>query len=224
MERMEKVILHATHRKVTGKQVNALRRSGQLPGVMYGHNIDSTAISMDLHDAALLLNTLTASSLVTIELDGKEHAALVREKQRDYIKGTLKHVDFQVVSLTEKIRTRVSIELVGSSPAVKDFNGVVVTSLDHLEVECLPQYLPERILADIGKLAKIGDGIFVRDIQVPEQVEILDDPDEMLVIVTAQIAEEEVEVPVEAVEEEPEVIEKGKKEEEEGAEEEEAKK
>ncbi len=224
MERMEKVILHASHRQVTGKQVNALRRSGQLPGVMYGHNIDSTAISMDLHDATLLLNTLTGSSLVTIELDGKEHAALVREKQRDYIKGTLKHVDFQVVSLTEKIRTRVGIELVGSSPAVKDFNGVVVTSLDHLEVECLPQYLPERILVDIGKLAKIGDGIFVRDIQVPEQVEVLDEPDEMLVIVTAQIAEEEVVAPVEAVEEEPELIEKGKKEEEEGAEEEEAKK
>ncbi len=223
MEGMEKVVLHATHRKLKGKQVNALRRSGQLPGVMYGHHIDSTAIAMDLHDATLLLNTLTASSLVTIELDGKEHSALVREKQRDYIKGTLKHVDFQVVSLTEKIRTRVGIELTGSSPAVKDFNGVVVTNIDHLEVECLPQYLPERILADISKLAKIGDGIFVRDIQVPEQVEILDDPDEMLVIVTAQIAEEEVVAPVEAVSEEPELIEKGKKEEEEG-EEEEAKK
>ncbi len=223
MEGLEKVVLHATHRKLKGKQVNALRRSGQLPGVMYGHHIDSTAIAMDLHDATLLLNALTASSLVTIELDGKEHAALVREKQRDYIKGTLKHVDFQVVSLTEKIRTRVGIELTGSSPAVKDFNGVVVTNIDHLEVECLPQYLPERILADISKLAKIGDGIFVRDIQVPEQVEILDDPDEMLVIVTAQIAEEEVVAPVEAVSEEPELIEKGKKEEEEG-EEEEAKK
>ncbi len=214
---MEKVVIHATHRKVTGKQVNALRRSGQLPGVMYGHNIDSTTISMDLHDVSQLLGGLTGSSLVTIELDGKEHAALVREKQRDYIKGTLKHVDFQVVSLTEKIRTRVGIELVGQSPAVKDFNGVVVTSLDHLEVECLPQYLPERILVDIGKLVKIGDGIFVRDIQLSEQVEILDDPDEMLVIVTAQIAEEEVvAAPEEAVAEEPEVIEKGKKEEEEG--------
>ncbi len=224
MEGMEKVILHATHRKVTGKQVNALRRSGQLPGVMYGHHIDSTAISMDLHDATLLLNTLTGSSLVTIELDGKEHAALVREKQRDYIKGTLRHVDFQVVSLTEKIRTHVGIALTGSSPAVKDFNGVVVTNQDQVEVECLPQYLPERILVDIGKLVKIGDGIFVRDIQLPEQVEVLDDPDEMLVIVTAQIAEEEVVAPVEAVEEEPELIEKGKKEEEEEGAEEEAKK
>ncbi len=221
---MEKIVLHATHRSVTGKQVNALRRSGQLPGVMYGHHIDSTAITMDLHDATQLLSGLTGSSLVTIELDGKEHAALVREKQRDYVKGTLKHVDFQVVSLTEKIRARVGIELVGQAPAVKDFNGVVVTNIDHLDVECLPQYLPERILLDISRLAKIGDGIFVRDVTVSDQVEILDEPDEMLVIVTAQIAEEEVVAPVEAVEEEPELIEKGKKEEEEEGAEEETKK
>ena len=219
---MEKVVLHATHRKVTGKQVNALRRNGILPGVMYGHHMDPTAISLNLRDASKLLSGLTGSSLVTIELDGTEHAALVREKQRDYIKNILRHVDFQVVSLTEKIRARVGIELVGQSPAVKDFNGVVVTSLDHLEVESLPQYLPESILVDISRMLKIGDGIFVRDIKVSDEVEILDDPDAMLVIVTAQAAEEEVVAPVVAAVEEPEVIEKGKKEEE--GEEEEVKK
>lgn len=216
---MEKVVLHATHRTVTGKQVNALRREGKLPGVIYGHHVESTAISLDLRDATRLLAGLTASSLITIELDGKEQAALVREKQRDYIRGTLKHVDFQVVSLTEKIRAKVSIELDGVSPAVKDFNGVVVTGMDRLEVESLPQYLPERIIVDIASLAKIGDGIYVRDIKLSENVEILDDPDEMLAIVTAQAAEE-VEVVAEAAgAEEPEVIEKGKKEEEEGEEE-----
>ena len=220
---MEKAVLHATHRTVTGKQVNALRREGKLPGIMYGHNIDSTSISLDLRDATRMLSGLTSSSLVTIELDGKEHAALVREKQRDYILGTLKHVDFQVVSLTEKIRAKVGIELQGVSPAVKDFNGVVVTGMDRVEVECLPQYLPERVVVDIARLAKIGDGIYVRDIQLSENVQILDNPDEMIAIVTAQAAEEEEVVAEVAATEEPEVIEKGKKEEEEG-EEEEAKK
>jgi large subunit ribosomal protein L25 len=216
---MEKVILHASHRTVTGKQVNALRRDGKLPGIMYGHHFDSAAITLDLRDATKYLAGLTSSSLVTIELDGKEHAALVREKQRDYIRGTLKHVDFQVVSLTEKIRAKVSLELQGISPAVKDFNGVVVTNMDRLEVECLPQYLPERIMVDIGRLAKIGDGIYVRDIKLSENIAVLDNPDDMVAIITAQAAEEVV---VEAVStEEPEVIEKGKKEEEE---EEEAKK
>ena len=218
MERMEKVVLHAAQRKVTGKQVNGLRREGKLPGVLYGHGIDSTPIMMDLRDATRILSALTGSSLVTIELDGKEHAVLVREKQRDYIKNILKHVDFQAVSLTEKIRTNVEIGLTGVSPAVKDFSAVIVTNLDHLEVECLPQYLPERILVDIGKMQKIGDAIYVRDVKVAEQVTILENPDEILVVATAQAAEEVVEA-VAAPVEEPELIEKGKKEEEEEAEE-----
>jgi large subunit ribosomal protein L25 len=169
---------------------------------------------MDLRDATKILSGLTGTSLVTIELSGKKHSALVREKQRDFIKNILKHVDFQVVSLTEKIRARVGLELTGLSPAVKDFNAVVVTSMDHLEVESLPQYLPERIVIDIGKLLKIGDAIYVRDVTVAEQVTILGNPDEILVVATAQAAEEVVEGAVAGVEE-PEVIEKGKKEEEE---------
>ena len=218
MDRMEKVVLHAAPRKVTGKQVKALRRAGKLPGVLYGHGIDSTAIQMDLRDATKILSGMTGSSLVTIELNGKEHSALVREKQRDFIKNILKHVDFQVVSLTEKIRARVGIELVGLSPAVKDFSAVVVTNMDHLEVESLPQYLPERIIIDISRLVKIGDAIFVRDVKVSDKVAILGNPDEMLVVATAQAAEEVVEAAVVAAVEEPEVIEKGKKEEEEAEE------
>jgi large subunit ribosomal protein L25 len=216
MDGMEKEVIHATPRTVKGKQVNALRREGKLPGVLYGHGIDSTPISMDLRDATKILSGMTGSSLVTIELSGKQHSALVREKQRDYIKNILKHVDFQVVSLTEKIRARVGLVLTGVSPAVKDFSAVVVTNMDHLDVECLPQYLPERIVVDISKMLKIGDAIFVRDVTVAEQVAILANPDEMLVVATAQAAEEVVEVaPVVAAVEEPEVIEKGKKEEEE---------
>ena len=210
---MEKVILHATRRPELGKKVGALRRLGKLPAVMYGRHIVATPITLDLRDASRLLGRLTASSLVTIELDGQENAALVREKQRDYIRGTLQHVDFQVVSLTEKIRANVVVELVGVSPAVKDFNGVVVTGLDELEVECFPQYLPERFVLDISSLKKIGDGFYVRDIPVPENVQILVAGDEKLVAVSATEEEKTGEAGL-AGPEEPEVIEKGKKEEE----------
>jgi len=214
---MEKVVLQATLRTVTGKQVGVLRRQGQLPAVMYGHHFDPTPIALDLHTASLALAGLSSSSLVYIDLEGNEHAALIREKQRDYIRGTLKHIDFQVVSLTEKLRADVSVELIGSSPAVKDLNAVIVTGLTSLEVECLPQFLPERFTVDISRLVKLGDAIHVRDLKVVEDVEILSEPDEMLVIVTAGAAEEveEEEEVVEGVEGEPEVIERGKKEEEE---------
>jgi large subunit ribosomal protein L25 len=213
---MDKVVIKANRRTVTGKQVGVLRRQGQLPAVLYGHHFEAAPISLDLHSASITLAGLSRSSLIYIDLEGSEHAALVREKQRDFIRGTLKHVDFQVVSLTEKIRTKVTVELTGVSPAVKDLNGVVVSGLGELEVECFPQYLPERFIVDISRLAKFGDGIYVRDITTSSDVAILSRDDEMIAIVTMGAAEE-VEPGAAAVAE-PEVIEKGKKEEEEAAE------
>ena len=212
---MEKVILQATHRTVTGKQVGVLRREGKLPAVMYGHKFPPTPILLDLHTTTRTLMGITPSSIITIELDGKKHAVLVREKQRNVITGTLLHIDFQVVSLTEVIRTKVSIEITGTAPAIKDNNGILVTGVDQIEVESLPQDLPEKMVVDTSGLANIGDGIYVRDLVAPQKVTILSNPEEMIVIITGQMIEEEVEVEEEvAGEEEPEVIERGKKEEE----------
>jgi len=216
MEGMNKVVLQVTRRTVTGKQVGVLRREGKLPGVMYGHHFEPTPITLDLHTTTIALSGLSSSSLIYLNLDGSEHAALIRERQRDFIRGTLKHLDFQVVSLTEKIRTKVSIELTGISPAVKDLNAVIVTGTDELEVEAFPQNLPERIVIDISRLAKVGDGLYVRDVPAIQDVTILNSPDDMIAIATAGAVEEEVEaVAAPTGVEEPEVIEKGKKEEEE---------
>ena len=212
---MEEVTIKAVKREVTGKQVKALRRQGLLPAVLYGRNFPPTPISLDLRDASHTLSHMTTSALVTVVLDGEKHLALVRERQRDFIRGTLKHIDFQVVSMKEKLRTNVSVVIVGESPAVTDFNGVLVTGLDEVEVECFPQDLPERIMADVSGLKQIGDAIYVRNLVISEKVEVLEDPNEVVVVVTAQAAEEVEEVVVEEVVAEPELIEKGKKEEEE---------
>lgn len=209
---MEKVVLKAEKREVVGKQVRALRRQGRLPAVIYGRHITPMNITLDAHSASLTLSKLTSSSLVTIEVDGEEYPALVREKQRDFIKNALLHVDFLAVSLTEKITTYVAIQLEGTAPAVKDFNAILVTGLTELEVECLPTDLPERIVVDISGLKEIGDGLYVRDVHVSDKVKVLDDPDELIVVATAMAAEEEAAAEGEVAE--PEVIEKGKKEEE----------
>jgi large subunit ribosomal protein L25 len=123
--------------------------------------------------------------------------------------------------MKEKLRANVYIEVVGVSPAVKELSGVLVNGANEVEVESLPQDLPERITVDISSLQKIGDGIYIRDLMVPEGVKILAEPDTMIVLVTAQAAEEVEVAPVveEVAAEEPEVIERGKKEEEEGEEE-----
>ena len=111
---------------------------------------------------------------------------------------------------TEKIRAKVSIEITGISPAVKDYNGVMVNGIDEIEVEALPQDLPERITIDISNLKRVGDGIYVRDLPAMDKVEIHSNPDDMLIIVTGGTGEEVAEEGVAGVEE-PEVIEKGKK-------------
>ena len=213
---MEKNVIEATKRTVVGKKVGVLRRQGKLPGVIYGHNFDSTPILMDSRTATKVLNAATSSSIITIKLDGEDHAALVREKQRDYIRNQFIHIDFQAVSRTEKIRTKVGIHFTGIAAAVKDFNGVVVESLDSIEVEALPQDLPERFVVDITPLANIGDGYHVSDISIPENVTLITSLDERVVFINSPAAEEVEEVAVaEGEEVEPEVIEKGKKEEEE---------
>ena len=214
---MDRPDLFAEKREVVGKKVNVLRREGKLPAVLYGKGVNPTPIVLDLKETSRTLSGLTSSSLVTINLAGKKHAALVRDSQKDFIKGHYLHIDFQVVSLTEKIRANVYVEVVGIAPAVKDFNGVVVNGLNEIEVESLPEDLPERVVVDISNLMQIGDGIFVKDLDLSDDVTIHSNPDEMIVIITGAAAEEieeEEELEEEEAAEEPEVIEKGKKEEE----------
>lgn len=217
---MAKVVIDATKRDVVGKQVKALRREGKLPAVIYGRHTDPINVNLDARTAAQALAKLTSSSIVTLNVDGVEYPALVREKQRNFIKNTLLHVDFLAVSMTEKLRTNVNVHFIGVSGAVKDFNAVLVHNLEQLEVECLPTDLPERIDVDISALTKPGEGLRVRDVKVADNVRILNDPDTMVAVATfAKVEEEVAAVPGAegvAVAAEPELAaDRGKKEEEE---------
>jgi large subunit ribosomal protein L25 len=206
---MEKVVLKATTRTVIGKQVAKLRRAGQLPAVIYSHNMQPLIISLDAHSAGLIIPKLTSSSIVNIELDGKMIPALVREKQKNFIKNELTHIDFQAVLLTEKINAAISIHFHGLSPAVKEWSAMIVHNLNKLEVEALPNDLPERIEVDLTVLKNIGDAIHVRDLVLSDAVTVLTDPDVMVAVATA--THEEAADAAAAVAA-PVVAEKGKKE------------
>lgn len=207
---MEEIVLNAKPRTVVGKQVKALRREGWLPAVIYGHNIEPVLISLEMRPTSRILPTISSSHLVVVDVDGARHNVLVRERQRHPVLGSLLHVDFLEVSMTETLRASVMVVLDGEAPAVKNFNGVVVPSLESLEVEALPRDLPERITVDISGLQEIGSAIYVRDLVLPQAVEVLTSPDEIVVVVTAPVAEVEE---VETGAAEPEVIERGKHEE-----------
>lgn len=221
----EQIVIEAQKRTVKGKKVGALRRQGILPGIIYGkigkEQIDPIAIQLDLHEVSQTIKKLTASSLVTIDVDGETYPAILREVQRDIIYGTLRHVDFMAVSLSETLQTAVPVELIGQAPAEINMAAVVVTGISELEIECLPQDLPERIEVDATVLVDIDSVIYVKDLDLPENISVLTDPDELIAGVTYVTIEEEEEEEEEAElaellegEVEPEVIEKGKKEDE----------
>jgi large subunit ribosomal protein L25 len=139
--------------------------------------------------------------------------------QRDHLRNEFLHLDFLAVSLTEKLRTAVSITLVGDAPVLKEYECLIVAGISEVEVEALPQDLPETIEVDLSGLLEIGDAIYLKDIPAPANVEILTDPEELIAIASAvkeEVVEEEAEVVLEGEETtEPEVIEHGKGEEEE---------
>ena len=208
----EEVLINAEKRNVTGKQVKALRRQGLLPGVIYGRHIEAFPIQMDAHNAALILDKLTASSLITIDVDGEKFNVLMRDRQRDVIFGDLLHVDFLVVSLTEKLRATIELKLVGEAPVADNPEVVVTQVLNAIEIEALPQDLPEVIEVDISTLETVDDEITVADLDLGEDIAILTDPNETIVSV-GYVAQEEVAEEEEAEElAEPKVVERGKKE------------
>jgi len=220
----DQIVLQAEKRTVKGKKVSTLRREGILPGIIYGKIgkkfMDPIMVQMDLHSSSQIIKTLTQSSLVQIEVEGKQYPVVLREIQKDIIYGTLRHVDFMALDLTQRLQTSVPIELIGEAPAVLNLAAVVVTGISELEIECLPQDMPERIEVDASVLVDMDSVILVKDLVLSDNVEILSPEDEMIAGVTYVAIEEEPEVEeedefAELLDEdaEPEVIEKGKQDE-----------
>lgn len=210
----EATILNAEVRTTIGKGIPALRRSGKIPGVVYGRNLPTTHIQLDEKQLTNTLRNISRNRLITLEFGDAMPAKMVltREVQRNPIKRTIKHVDFYEVSMTEKITALVRVVCVGESADVKGGQGVVNQELDEIEIRCLPADLIEKIEVDVSMLG-IDQAINVGDLRLPDGIEVLDDPDAEIVRII-RYQEEKAEAVV-AETNEPEVIEKGKKEEEE---------
>lgn len=208
------VVLNATRRTVIGKQVNAMRRAGQLPAVVYGKQTTPFPITLDLRETTLALRGVPSSHLIKLVVDGVNHTVLVREKQYHVLKRHLIHIDFQAISMDEKLITKVPVRLVGTAPAIKAHDAMLMTELDELEVEAFPADLPEYIDVDVAGLSELGDNITVGNLSLGDKVEIRHEADEVIVLAISAVADEITdEVGGETAE--PEVITKGKKEEEE---------
>lgn len=201
---MEEYKLEAQKREILGKKVKALRREGKLPGVIYGSGIEPQPITLDSKEVRQTLKVIGANTLVTLKIGKQEHLALVRDIQREVIMQDLLHIDFQAVSLEEKITTTVPIAVEGDAPAVKEYNAVLTPGLVELQIEAKAKDLPDAVHADVSSLIEIGDNILVKDLKVPADVTVLDDPEELVYVAAAQTLmeiEEEVEEGAELFEE-----------------------
>jgi large subunit ribosomal protein L25 len=212
---MENIEIQANKRTVVGKKVKVLRREGQLPAIIYGQGIEPIPISLQKREATRTIAGITSSSLVNLLVDDETITTLIRDRQFDPVTNELLHVDFLKVSLTEKLTTNVGLEFVGESVAVKELGGIPVTSSEFIEIEALPQDLPDRIEVDLSVLEEIGDSIFVKDLVLPPNIRVLTHPEELVVSIMAPAAEVEEEEEEEVFEEgeEPELVERGKQEE-----------
>jgi large subunit ribosomal protein L25 len=196
---MADLALKVRPRTVLGKKVKRLRRAGVTPANVYGHNVPSLAVEADAHDLQLLLRRAGHTGLVQLTVEGEAapRPVLVRDYVRRATNDDLLHVDFFQVSMREKLSVTVPLRFVGEAPAVEQFDAVVVNALDAVSVQCLPADIPDHIEVDISSLVDTTSTIFVRDLRVPDRVEILTDGDLPVASVTAKMAAEEEEVAAE---------------------------
>lgn len=177
---MEKIVLKATVRP-TDKSAQAIRKTGQVPAELYGHNVENVHLAVSANEFEKVFRKSGESTIVTLDIDGVgQRNVLVHEVQKHLVKSQPIHVDFYEVSMTEKLQTEVVLEFEGESSAVKALGGTLVKVLDAVEVECLPGDLPHNLVVDISKLTTFDDILEVRDIPAPKGVTILTDPTEVV--------------------------------------------
>ncbi len=215
----EAIELRAEKRRNVGSGVKALRRSGKMPAVIYGRHVEPLAIQLDTRILNNTLRKVGKNTLIRLHVEGESEprTVLLREVQRDPIKRALLHLDFQQISLSEKIRATVRVETVGECPDVRNGAGLLLVERDTLEVECLPIDLVDAITIDISQL-KVNDAVLVKDIVPPPGIRLLEDPAESVLRIT-RLVEAVLEEGAAVEPGEVEVVERGKKEKEEGEEE-----
>lgn len=204
---MAKITLSIEPRTITGKKVGQLRKQGIIPSNIFGGKIKSAAVQVKKTAFAPVWQQAGETQIVYLELgDEKEtRPTLISNVQRNPVSDEVIHVDFRQVDLKEKITANIPVEVIGESPAVKDFQAAIITSLAEIEVEALPTDLPENIQVDISVLKNIGDVVKVVDLPIDRtKIEVKDDPESVVVSAAAQQAEEVIAPPpapeVEAVE------------------------
>ncbi len=216
---MAQITVQGKEREQTGKGANRrLRAQGRLPAVLYGHGIESLAVSVEIRDVDQILRSKTGHNTIFKLAVGKTSSdVLIKDYQLDPVKGTLLNADFQTVSMDEKMTFSIPIQTQGTSVGVIA-GGVLDLVLREISVECLPVELPDHIIIEVADL-DIGESIRVEDLNIDSsRINLLSAPELVVLSIVAPHVEKEPEEVALADEkdlleegaDEPEVIKKGK--------------
>lgn len=172
--------LAADSREITGKAVAHLRRGGKLPAVVYGHGVASTSLTVDAHDFELLRRSVGANAIVDLSIDGKKaKPVLIHQVQVHPVTRRTLHVDLYQVKMTEELTVDVPLVPVGEAPAV-DLGGTYLQLLDTVKVKALPDKLPQTLVVPNDRLVDYDAVLHVRDLEIPADVTLVTDPEEVL--------------------------------------------
>jgi large subunit ribosomal protein L25 len=197
---MEQIVIEALRREYRGNgPARRLRVEGLIPAVVYGQGYENASVAVPVRAVLDALHLGGTNVLVDLRIPDMAHAgtvaAMIRQIQRDPVRHQPIHVDFQWVSLSEKITAIVPVLVVGEAAGLLVV-GVVDLALHEVEVECLPTAIPEHLVVDVTGM-DIRDSKHVSDLQVPEGVELLTPADETVVSIVPPMAEEAAETPAE---------------------------
>jgi len=190
---MDKIKLGAKKRAEMGRKTNKGRKNGEVPAVVYGKGIESQPVWVNVLEFRRLLKKHGESVVIDLVIDGKdERNVIIHEVQKDPVKNTFMHLDFYQVNMKEKIETEVEFIFIGESEAVKALGGVLVKSMDHVKVRCLPADLPSHIDVDISKITNFEDHICIKDLNISDKVELEAELETVVALVAPPRTEEEL--------------------------------
>lgn len=196
----------------------ALRAASIIPGVVYGPTMEPVSVQIAYNEFAALYDEAGESTLLDITTpDGNTMKGLIQDVQYDPVKGTIRHVDFRQIDMNKEMTAAVELTLIGDAPAVKALGGTLMKGPSSVNIKCLPQNLVSDIEVDLSVLETFDHVIQIKDLKVPEGIEITDNMDTVVAKVSAPLTEEQLKAMEETEEksvEDVEVEEKGKAEEE----------
>lgn len=194
---MAKYSLNAAKREITGKKISKLRDQNMIPGVLYGPEAKNQNITIKKNDFNKVYQQAGSSHLIDLKLgDGKEVPVLVQDIQKNPLNNDIIHFDLYQVQEGKKMTAIKELDFVGTAPAVKEFGGILIKYYDQVEIECLPKDLElvDKIKVDLSVLETFNDMIYIKDLEVPPEIKIMEEPEDSIAAVS-EPKEEKIEEP-----------------------------